>query len=50
MTEFESLSRDYAEIENSEKGGPIAIADHYITNNSTLEDFVSSVNNYIDSL
>lgn len=28
-------SRDIAEIENSEKGGPIAKADYYVTNNGT---------------
>lgn len=29
--------RDYSEIENLEKGGPIAIADYYIMNNGTTE-------------
>lgn len=35
LTPEQAESRDYAEIENSEKGGPIAIADRYITNNGT---------------
>ena len=30
--------RDRAEIENLEKGGPIAAADYYILNNGTIED------------
>lgn len=30
--------RDRSEIENLEKGGPIAAADYYILNNSTIED------------
>lgn len=50
MTEQESLSRDVSEIENVEKGGPIAIADHYITNNGTAEELIEKVNAYIDSL
>lgn len=42
--DFRSLSkeqfrnRDVAEIEHLEKGGPIAIADYYILNNSSLEN------------
>lgn len=36
-TKLQAQSRDYAEIENIEKGGPIAMADYYIINNSTLE-------------
>jgi dCMP deaminase len=35
----EAKSRDYAEIENIEKGGPIAIADVTIVNESTVDDF-----------
>lgn len=31
-------SRDVAEIEHSEKGGPIAKADYYVTNNGTEEE------------
>ena len=30
--------RDRSEIENLEKGGPIAAADYYILNNGTIED------------
>lgn len=33
-----SQSRDYAEIENIEKGGPIAMADFTVINTGTLED------------
>lgn len=36
FTEDEAMHRDYTEIENIEKGGPIAIADHYIINDSDL--------------
>lgn len=37
LTQFEADQRDWAEIENIEKGGPIAIADHYIINDGDLE-------------
>lgn len=35
----QAISRDHAEIERLSKGGPIAIADYYITNNSTLDEY-----------
>jgi len=37
LTSTEVDQRDWAEIENIEKGGPIAIADHFIMNNSDEE-------------
>ncbi len=37
LTLAEADLRDWAEIENLEKGGPIAIADHYIINDGDLE-------------
>jgi len=37
FTEAEANQRDWSEIENLEKGGPIAIADHYIVNDSNLD-------------
>ena len=43
--------RDYAEIEQLEKGGPIAIADYYILNNSTksaLTDQLKGILSQID--
>lgn len=39
LTEAEANQRDWAEIENLEKGGPIAIADTYIINDGNLERF-----------
>lgn len=50
LTYEESKTRDYTEIENIEKGGPIAIADYNILNNSTKEDFVKAVNDFLDSI
>jgi dephospho-CoA kinase len=37
LTSEQVDQRDWAEIENIEKGGPIAIADHYIINDGTVE-------------
>ena len=50
MDKASSTSRDYAEIENIEKGGPIGIADHYILNNSSIATFRKHVIKYINSL
>ncbi len=50
LTPQEVQKRDYTEIENIEKGGPIAIADHFIVNNGGLDDLERDVQVYIDSL
>ncbi len=47
MTYEESKSRDYSEIENIEKAGPIGIADYYITNNGTTEEFEAKLIDFI---
>lgn len=39
LTSTEAYERDQTEIENLEKGGPIAIADHYIINDGLVESF-----------
>lgn len=39
FTSAEAYDRDIHEIENLEKGGPIAIADHYIINEGSIEQF-----------
>lgn len=39
LLEQEASQRDWAEIEHLEKGGPIAIADHYIINDGNTEHF-----------
>lgn len=38
LTATEAHDRDIAEIEHLEKGGPIAIADHYVINDGTMEE------------
>lgn len=39
LTREQAVARDYAEIENLDKGGPIAIADYFIENNRGREEF-----------
>lgn len=39
LTFDEAKSRDYAEIENIEKAGPISMADFSIVNNGTIQEF-----------
>jgi dephospho-CoA kinase len=43
LTEREANQRDWAEIENLEKGGPIAIADHYIINDGDITQLEKQV-------
>lgn len=50
LSDDEVKTRDYTEIENIEKGGPIAIADHFILNNGSLQELKEKVQEYIDSL
>ena len=46
----EALERDWAEIENLEKGGPIAIADHYVINDGNLKQFHTQIDRELESL
>jgi len=39
----EAKTRDYAEIENIAKGGPIAMADYTICNTGTLENYKKQI-------
>ncbi|MGD0576619.1 MAG: AAA family ATPase [Candidatus Staskawiczbacteria bacterium] len=47
IPEGKSKSRDYAEIENIEKGGPIAMADFTIVNTGTVEDLKNQLNDFL---
>lgn len=47
FTEAEANQRDWSEIENLEKGGPIAIADHYIINDSSLDDLHTAIDRVV---
>ncbi len=46
----EASARDKAEIENVNKGGPIAIADFTITNESNLDDLINQTKNLIRTI
>lgn len=48
LTADEARRRDHAEIENIEKGGPIAMADFTIVNESDPQDLVDRVLAYVD--
>lgn len=43
FTGREATERDWSEIENLEKGGPIAIADHFIVNDGDLDSLHAQV-------
>jgi dephospho-CoA kinase len=43
LTDKEVSSREYAEIENLEKGGPIANADYTLANNGTQEELLTEL-------
>ena len=42
--------RDRSEIENLEKGGPIAAADYYILNNGSIEDSTAQLDNILKKI
>jgi len=50
LTPQEAASRDRAEIENLNKGGPIALADYTVLNNSSLADLKAQVERIIEKL
>jgi dephospho-CoA kinase len=49
LTPDEARSRDYAEVENLNKGGPICMADYTILNDGTLEDMKSQINRILEA-
>jgi len=46
----EADQRDWAEIENLEKGGPIAIADHFIMNDKDLDNLHRQLNEVCEEI
>jgi len=50
LTIQESAARDRAEIENLHKGGPIAVADYLIVNESSLEDLKEEAGKVVSGL
>ena len=47
LNSIDAEKRDIAEIENLQKGGPIAYADYYVTNNSSIEDYQKELESVI---
>ncbi len=50
FTREQAEARDIAEIENSAKGGPIAMADYYIDNNHDLESYKKRLLSIIENI
>lgn len=50
LTREEAEKRDIAEIENLAKGGPIAFADYYISNDGDIESYKEQLKNIIDEV
>lgn len=50
LNEQEVTAREYAEIENIEKGGPIANADYFIGNDGTTEQLISDLESVLKQL
>lgn len=50
FTEEEITQKDWTEIENLEKGGPIAMADYYITNDKELGTFYQQLDKILEEI
>jgi len=50
LTKEEAKSRDIAEVENTNKGGPIAMADFTIINETSLEDLTGEAGKIVAAL
>lgn len=50
LTVSEATERDWAEIEHLEKGGPIAIADHFIDNRSHLDELHQQIDSLLKTI
>lgn len=48
FTQEEANRRDWAEIEGLEKGGPIAIADHYIINDGKFDNIYNQIDTILE--
>jgi dephospho-CoA kinase len=47
LTRVECRSRDISEIENLDKGGPIAYSDYLVMNDGTLDEMYSDLKKYL---
>ena len=46
----EFIERDYTEIEGTQKGGPIARADFMALNETSKEDYINQIDNFINKI
>jgi dephospho-CoA kinase len=47
LSNEEAVSRDISEIENLDKGGPVAYADYLVINDTDMEELKNKLKNYI---
>ena len=50
LTPEEAASRDRAEIENLNKGGPISVADYTLVNEGSLKEMVRQLDEFLSWL
>lgn len=50
LTEQESQERDWREIEDIEKGGPIAIADYFVHNDGSIEKLHQQIDEVLEAI
>ena len=50
FTAPEAEARDWTEIEHLEKGGPIAVADYYLTNDTNFEDLYNQIDTSVKNI
>lgn len=50
LTNTEANQRDWSEIEDIQKGGPIAIADYYVINDGDIEKLYSQIDSILDEI
>lgn len=50
LTNEEAKGRDISEIENLEKGGPIAYADYFALNNNGLDEFYRNIDSIMERI
>lgn len=50
LTEEEAMSREYAEIEHIEKGGPIAFADYTLVNDNEQDNLIKGLDKLLQSI
>jgi dephospho-CoA kinase len=47
ITHEQARTRDHSEIENLEKGGPVAMADYHIVNEGTIDEFEEKIKKFL---